>query len=103
MCFFFISANTENDTCLFIQRLLRSYRFVFYNPSRNQHFRFGDNFMRAISVTATNQSRGYHNINAAGNTAVSTWEQIYKFLNDQNDPFNRTDLRRYNTTSRKYD
>lgn len=59
--------------------------------------------MRHISTPATKNARSYQYTYCTGETCA-TWNQIYQFLqNNRNDPFNRTDLRLYDTSNRRFD
>lgn len=102
MCFFFFpKANEDRDTCVFVHKVGRTYNFVCYIPGDG---RIGilDNFLRALSLTFYNTSRAYTTKDSRGRCAVLTWTQIYDFLANTNDPFNRDDYIYYNTSERRF-
>lgn len=96
---FCFSANEYNDACLFIRRPENQFDFVVYQPARDQHFRLVGNFMRLVSRAATVVSWSYH-YRTAHDHSQTTWEQIMEFLTSPMNPFNRLDLRAYDTTNR---
>ena len=101
--FLFFSGSDVNEVSLFIRRPNeRRFDFVLFNPFRTI-INIGYLFMYTLSRSALNTSRGYRGSTNRNNPMWQTWLEVFNFLQDsQRCPFNRNDLRHYNTTARRY-